>query len=344
MHHVSYSGLRILVSSYAFSPSVGGIEVASETLAGEFARREHEVKLVTQTPEPDRRERSFQVIRQPGVRELWRLYRWADVVFQNNLSLRFLWPNFLAAKPCVVTTQTWLSGTANLETRFSRLKRAILRRCRNVAVSHAVAEHVGHPSVVLGNPYDARTFQRLPGVERTRELLFVGRLVSDKGLDLLLMALGRLRDCGLHPNLTIAGDGPERSQGEKLARELGLGERVKFSGVVQGTELARLMNAHQILVVPSRWAEPFGIVAIESIACGCVVVGSEAGGLKEAIGPCGMSFKNGSVDDLTEVLRLALTQPDLTATWTREAEAHLSRFQAPEIAAKYLALFAQAKT
>ena len=85
-------------------------------------------------------------------------------------------------------------------------------------------------------------------------------------------------------------------------------------------------------------------MAIESIACGCVVVGSEAGGLKEAIGPCGMSFKNGSVDDLTEVLRLALTQPDLTATWTREAEAHLSRFQAPEIAAKYLALFAQAQT
>jgi glycosyltransferase involved in cell wall biosynthesis len=333
--------MRILICSYAFSPSVGGLEAVSEMLAGAFARAGHEVAVVTQSAGPND-ERPFRVIRQPSVRELWSLYQWTEVVFQNNLSTRLLWPNFLLAKPCIVTTQTWLSGVSDVNTRTSRLKRAILRRCRNVAISEAVAQHIGHPSIVLGNPYDAETFRRLPNVQRNGELLFVGRLVSDKGLDLLLRALGRLRSTGLAPTLTVVGEGPDRAENEELVEKLGLDRWIKFMGVVRGTQLARLMNAHRILVVPSRWAEPFGIVALEGIACGCVVVGSEAGGLREAIGPCGWTVPNGDVQALTETLRRVLADPDECEEMRMRADSHLEKFQLANISASYLALFREA--
>ncbi len=334
--------MRILICSYAFSPSVGGLEAASEMLAGAFARAGHEVAVVTQSTGPDDVERIFRVIRQPSIRELWSLYQWTEVVFQNNLSTRLLWPNLSLAKPCIVTTQTWLSGASDLNTRTSQLKRAILRRCRNVAISEAIAQHIGHPSIVLGNPYDAKTFRRLPDVQRNGELLFVGRLVSDKGLDLLLRSLGRLRDTGVTPTLTVVGEGPGRAENEKLVEKLGLGRWVKFVGVVRGTELARLMNAHRILVVPSRWAEPFGIVALEGIACGCVVVGSEAGGLREAIGPCGWTVPNGDVQALTETLRRVLADPREGEEMRRRAKVHLEKFELSAISASYLALFREA--
>ena len=60
---------------------------------------------------------------------------------------------------------------------------------------------------------------------------------------------------------------------------LGLERQVEFTGVLQGETLVRTLNAHRIMVVPSRTPEPFGVVALEGIACGCVVVGSEGGGL-----------------------------------------------------------------
>jgi glycogen(starch) synthase len=334
--------MRILICSYAFTPSVGGLEAASEMLAGAFAHAGHEVAVVTQSVGPDDVERTFRVIRRPRIRELWSLYRWTEVVFQNNLSIRLLWPNFTLAKPCVVTTQTWLSGTHDLKTGTSRIKRRVLRRYRNVAISEAVAQHIGHPSIVLGNPYNAEAFRCLPGVQRKRELLFVGRLVSDKGLDLLLHALGRLRDTGTTPALTVVGDGPDRAKNEELVGRLSLGRCVEFVGVVRGAELASLMNAHRILVIPSRWAEPFGIVALEGIACGCVVVGSEAGGLREAIGPCGWTVPNGDVQALTESLRTLLADREQCEQMRMRAKLHLERFALSTISASYLALFQEA--
>jgi glycosyltransferase involved in cell wall biosynthesis len=282
------------------------------------------------------------VIRRPGIRELWSLYQWTEVVFQNNLSTRLLWPNLSLAKPCIVTTQTWLSGASDLKTRSSRLKRAILRRCCNVAISDAVAYHIGHPSVILGNPYDSDTFRRIPEVERNRELLFVGRLVSDKGLDLLLHAMRRLLDSGCSPALTVVGDGPDRATNESLVQELKLGECVKFAGFVRGIELARLMNAHHVLVIPSRWAEPFGIVALEGIACGCVIVGSNAGGLREAIGPCGWTVPNGDVSALAETLHHVLANAKDGEEMRSKSEAHLEKYKLATVSASYLALFREA--
>jgi glycosyltransferase involved in cell wall biosynthesis len=97
-----------------------------------------------------------------------------------------------------------------------------------------------------------------------------------------------------------------------------------------------LLNQHRILVVPSRWPEPFGIVAVEAIACGCVVVGSVEGGLPEAIGPCGLTFPNGETEALAGVLQQLLTNPNKLAALRANAAAHLAQFNRTHVARLYL--------
>src|ERR1041384_1665815 len=175
-------------------------------------------------------------------------------------------------------------------------------------------------------------------IARDKDLVFVGGLVSDKGVDLLLSALKSLQNENFHPNLTIVGSGPEESNLRKLTDELSLDRQVTFSVQQFGNALAEILNQHRFLIVPSRWAEPFGIVALEGIACGCVIVGSEKGGLKEAIGPCGLTFENGNVSELAAQLKRLLSEPDLIAKFREGANEHLAKFQPDQVAAAYLRL------
>ena len=209
--------MKILVVSYAFSPSVGGIENSSDVLAAGFAGAGNEVRLVTHEIRVDAQPRSFRVIRRPQAWLLWRLYRWADVVFHNNVSLRYLWLKWITGRRCVVTTQTWLSGTPDIQTIGSCVKQAVLASCTNIAISNAIRRSLGARSIVIGNPYDATVFRPYPNVLRAKSLLFVGRLVSDKGLDLLIRSVESLLRTGIEVKLTVAGDGPCRLDLEKMA-------------------------------------------------------------------------------------------------------------------------------
>src|ERR1700749_4757419 len=98
--------MKILLTTYIFSPKVGGIETVSALLATEFVRAGHEVKLVTKTEEKDGIERPFEVIRAPSPTELIELTRWCDIFFQNNISLEMAWPLLLVRRPWVVSSQT----------------------------------------------------------------------------------------------------------------------------------------------------------------------------------------------------------------------------------------------
>jgi glycogen(starch) synthase len=189
---------------------------------------------------------------------------------------------------------------------------------------------------VIGNPYEDRFFRLMPEITRDKTIVFVGRLVSDKGVDLLLQALKLLQRDGFSPDLTIVGSGPEEGNLRKLSAQLGLDRQVTFAGQQSGNSLAQTLNRHRVLAVPSRWAEPFGIVALEGIACGCVVVGSQNGGLKEAIGPCGLTFENGNVAALASQLQRLINEPDTRATLLQRAPEHLANFRSEVIAAAYL--------
>lgn len=109
-----------------------------------------------------------------------------------------------------------------------------------------------------------------------------------------------------------------------------------------GVEGALAVQRERRGVVPSIWREPFGIVALEGIACGCVVVGSEGGGLKEAIGPCGVTFPNGDAEALPARLEALLSSPQLLVGYRAKAATHLSAYTKAVVAEKYLRIFAAA--
>ena len=329
--------MKILIASHYFAPSIGGIETVSRLLAEEFIKAGHETRVVTQSAGETKM--NFPVLRRPSAVALIRALAWCDLFFQNNISLRTLWPALFFHRPVVVTHQTWIRQGHEAADWAAKLKLLALRRTRSVAISHAIARQLPVPAIVIGNPYDDQTFVNLGAAARERELIYVGRLVSDKGVDLLLTALSILLSSGTAVRLTVVGDGPERAALERQARELQLHHTVEFVGSQSGAELAGTLNRHRILVVPSRWPEPFGIVALEAIACGCVVVGSDQGGLPEAIGPCGMTFPNGNVEALARVLGELLASPAQCEELLAHAPAHLGRFTRATVARAYLELF-----
>lgn len=330
--------MKILISSHAFAPSIGGIETVSALLAREFIRLGHEVRIVTQTPGEN--VAAFPVLRRPSLGKLVEVLRWCDVYWQNNLSLRTLWPALSLGRPVIVTHQgSYCRSPFGIDL-AQRLKHTVIRRLTSVAPSRAVANCFAIRSTIIPNPYDADAFLRTtPAAERPADLIFLGRLVSEKGVDILLEALARLRGREFFPRLTIAGAGPELSAMKEMAQRLELSEQVSFVGPKRGAELVNLLQEHDILVVPSRYDEPFGVVALEGIACGCVIVGSRGGGLPEAIGPCGRTFPNGDAEALALVLAELLRQPNERAKLRVQASEHLARFHPTTIAEAYLALF-----
>jgi glycogen(starch) synthase len=329
--------VRILLYSPAFLPQIGGLELNTASLAEQLQRAGHEVTVVTTTPGRGEEGSAFRVVRRPTPGELWRWTRWCDVFYQANVSLRGLWPLLLVRRPWVVSHHSWYCRSDGRIAWQDRLKRRLLRfAAASISVSRAVADDLATPSIVIPNSYRDDLFRHLPGIERTGELVFLGRLVSDKGVDILLDAMGRLAEEGLRPRLTVVGDGPEAPRLREQAARLGLAGQVDFLGTRTGEELVEILNRHRILVVPSRYDEPFGIVALEGIACGCIVVGSQGGGLKDAIGPCGETFRNGDATDLARVLGRRLRQPELDADCLRQAAAHLALHTRARATAAYL--------
>jgi glycogen synthase len=332
--------MKILLGSRSFAPALGGIETVSRLLAEQWQRSGHQVVVVTSTTSSNADDLPYRVIRRPKTAGLFTLLRWADVFFQNNVSLHTGWPALLFRRPWVVATQTWMGRAGGGSAWSRRVKLLALKRAKNVYISRAVATHVGLPGEIIPNPYDSATFRPYDDVPRDRDLVFVGRLVADKGVDVLLQAIAQLKSRGIIPSTTIIGGGPEDATLCRLARELGLDLHVTFAGMQRETELARMIARHRIMVIPSRWEEPFGVVALEGIACGCAVVGSNRGGLPEAIGPCGVTFPNGSADSLAEVLeRLLDGNSGFVSALLDQAPGHLSKHAPDVVARRYLEIF-----
>ncbi|MGA9377700.1 MAG: glycosyltransferase family 4 protein [Phormidium sp.] len=331
--------MKILIYSPLFYPSIGGTETVVSILAHQFIAQGHDVKLVCQTSATDAKTFPFEVIRNPTRQQLLQLTNWCEVYFQAHVSLKGIWPLLIIRKPLVVTHQTWycrLDGTLSWQ---DHLKKFVTKFAHNIVASYALAEKLPSRSTIIPNPYREDIFYEIPEITRNKELVFLGRLVSDKGADLLLEALAKIKALGLTPRLTIIGNGPEESSLREQAKQLEIAEQVDFVGVKVEQELTKLLNAHKIMVIPSRWQEPFGIVALEGIACGCVVVGSEQGGLKDAINSCGLTFPNGNIQALTEILFNLLSDENELLKYREPAELHLAKHQKSLVAKAYIEVF-----
>lgn len=320
--------MRVLIVSYAFLPSIGGVETHSLMLAQELQRRGHEVVVVTATACDAKPDFPFDVHYQPSAWRLLAAHRWADLVLHNSMSLRFAWPLLVFRRPWVIVHQG--------EMRPGGLRHWAVGRAANIAISQAVRDTVPGPAMVVPNAYRDSVFSCTNRGNRRYAFGFVGRLVSDKGCDNLLQALAILAREDLVPRCAVIGSGEEEAALKAQAQFLNVDPQVDFLGPKRDTELAAAMNEIDCLVVPSIWNEPFGIVALEGIACGCAVIGSQGGGLKDAIGPCGLTYPNGDVAALAAAMKRMLQEPDLAPALRGAAPEHLARHTPHAVVDAYL--------
>jgi glycosyltransferase involved in cell wall biosynthesis len=113
-------------------------------------------------------------------------------------------------------------------------------------------------------------------------LLFVGRLVPEKGLDVLIEALPGVLSNGVDAKIVAVGEGPQREEYQQMANQYGLANKALFLGHVDDWTLRALYRVADITIVPSKF-EPFGIVALEAMAARCPLVVCAVGGLNEIV-------------------------------------------------------------
>jgi len=201
---------------------------------------------------------------------------------------------------------------------------------RFIAVSQFVKERLiggGVPAekiVVAHNFVDTDFWS--PGGEAGNYVLFSGRIVSLKGVFTLLKAMARLP----HIRAIIVGDGPDRQKVGQAIADHGL-SNVELRQFSSRNDIRELVRGAICSIVPSEWYEPFGLVAIESMACGRPVIAAQIGGLAEIVrdDENGLRFQPGSVDELeTAILKLHNNRQlatDLGAEGRRDVERRFSR-------------------
>ncbi len=166
------------------------------------------------------------------------------------------------------------------------------------------------------NPFDDLAFLEADLLNALRadtfKIAYVGRLVPEKGVDLLAEAVASLRAKGMDLVLFIVGAGQWKRDLERLVEQKGIGKQTFFLAPLQSSALSAFLSCMNTLVLPSRstgrWKEQFGRVLIEAMACGVPVVGSSSGEIPNVIGEGGLIFKEGDVEDL--VARLSLLAGD----------------------------------
>jgi glycosyltransferase involved in cell wall biosynthesis len=139
-----------------------------------------------------------------------------------------------------------------------------------------------------------------------RRVVFAGRIVAPKGVGILIRA-ARAVDA----EFLICGDGRRLDAMRRLARRFGVLDRVSFRGWLGGEELARELAEASVVVMPSVWPEPFGLVGIEAFAAGRPVIASATGGVYDWLedGINGLGVKPGDPRALAQALNELLADP-----------------------------------
>ncbi len=201
---------------------------------------------------------------------------------------------------------------AQLTRKWTLKADAVICDSSYVAERHALAGfhrsrlHV-LPSPVLIPDLDGKDSQ----AGRAKSLiLFCGRLVSGKGLAVLIRALPAVTS---EASLVVAGDGPARPELARLATELKVASRIEFRGQLSPPQLTKLYQDAAVVVVPSLWPEPLGMVGPEALSYSRPVVGSGVGGMPEWLidGVTGLVAAPGNVLELAGRINRVLSNPEL---------------------------------
>jgi glycogen(starch) synthase len=172
-------------------------------------------------------------------------------------------------------------------------------------------------------------------------VLMVGRLVYEKGFHLALEAIAPLVAAGLPVRYVVAGTGTAESDLRSQARTLGLEASGEFLGWITDETLDALYAVADIAIVPSIY-EPFGIVALEAMAAGCVCLVADTGGLREVVPAdrsVGLRFHAGDAGALRDCLEDVLSNAELRRRLTDAAHQHIVQFDWNEVAERTRAIY-----
>lgn len=341
---------RILYWNQSFLPFTGGAEIFTARLASGLVARGHEAMVITtrlprNLPEIDeidgvsvRRFAFLDALAPNGldprakllqikeitsrVAEVKREFR-ADLVHVNLSDaspLFHLRTQDAHACPDVVTLQSaLLQSSVNTE----NLTASILKKAaRVVAVSRASAANIAKFSDTELSEIDivppgipAEAFAPSSDVDLSGEpvIVFLGRLVPEKGADVAIEAFAQLKE---KARLLLIGDGPERGRLEAMVRDLNVSDKVRFAGLTDDAERMQLLSTSFAMVVPSLHEELFGMVAVEGALSGLPVVASAKGGLQEIVEPgrTGYLCPPGDARAFAESLSALLSNPERART------------------------------
>jgi glycosyltransferase involved in cell wall biosynthesis len=339
--------MRVLYWTHSFWPNIGGVEVLSLEFLPALRARGHEFCIVSADgPEGAplvgefagmpihrlglaralaRRDAKAMLALGNAVLRIKRefepdlvhvLYCDPSVLFHMNTAVKHPAPSLLTIYAFLES----VSDGASLQSQALRSadwvvapSTAILDAARRQVPEIALRSGVLHPSTS-----EAPAAEQPPLCFDPPRLACVGRLARDKGFDLAVRALAEVIRRYPSARLCLAGDGPERASLAALATRLGVAHAVDFPGWSdRSAQLARvfdLISNSTIIVVPSRWMEPFGLAALHAAQCGRPVVASRTGGLLDIVedGVTGLLVEREDAAGLASAICALLSGPDRT--------------------------------
>jgi glycosyltransferase involved in cell wall biosynthesis len=203
----------------------------------------------------------------------------------------------------------------------------VSRAVRDLLVSKGVA--VGHARIIYGGTqveeFSAAASSYERSVARNLKLLFVGRLVADKGVHTAIEALRHLppaSQCSVILHIYGKGDADYEAHLHTLIHQYQLEDHVSLCGSVPRSAIPELLTRYHALVFPSVWEEPFARTPLEAMAAGMVVLGTTTGGTGEILtdGETGLTFPAENAHVLAQKIQRLLDEPDLSMRLSRNAQ------------------------
>jgi glycogen(starch) synthase len=303
--------MKILIISSQFYPMIGGVPEMTQNYAKVFSDFGNEVKLIVGNNYTKEYfyKKNIKVFIKPNFIEKNNLFNWADIIFKVHVSLRLAPFRPKHLKKTIVSIHNFLmSKDLNINYFITKIKINYLKTVAKIFyVSHFLRKKNNLKGNVIYNFYDSNNFYNKKKI-RNKKIIYVGNLLESKGIHLLLKAVALIKDKLNFSDVSIVGDGYKKKELKALSRQLKIDQYIRFyPGTKNKKKINNFYNNHKIHVVPSI-NEPFGVVVLEGLACGCINISSRSGGLIEAAGECGTFFKSNNYHDLANVLLKRLSQ------------------------------------
>lgn len=238
-------------------------------------------------------------------------------------SIVSVWGTDVLEAPTLTPLHRWITRHA--------LQRAGAITATGLRLAEATMPYVpeGKPVTVIPYGVDLVRFAPSPRADRGDANVTIGaasRLSPEKGLEYLLRAVAALRDRGVVLDVVLAGDGPSRPALERLTGELGLRERVEFTGELAHADVPRVLQRLDIFAMPSTW-EGFGVSALEASAMELPVVASNIHGIPDVVldGETGLLVPPADVDALATAIGRLAADAALRRTMGAAGRAYVER-------------------